>query len=47
MEQLDPRVLKNMKGSVMRMRAVGIRCEIPLEGLGIGKQKAWYKEHEC
>jgi len=25
----------------------GIWYEIPLEGLGIGKQKAWYKEHDC
>lgn len=25
---------------------VGICCETPLENLGIGKQKAWYKEHD-
>jgi cytoplasmic iron level regulating protein YaaA (DUF328/UPF0246 family) len=30
-----------------RLRAAGIQCETPLEGLGIGKQKAWYKEHDC
>ena len=33
-EQLIP-MLKNLS----------IRCRVPLEGLTIGKQKAWYKEH--
>jgi len=25
-----------------KLRTIGIQCETPLEGLGIGKQKAWY-----
>jgi len=25
---------------------IGIRCEILLESLGIGKEKRWYREHE-
>ena len=32
---------------ILKLENIGIRCEIPLEGLGIGKQKAWYKEHDC
>ena len=28
------------------IEGIGIQCEIPLEGLGIGEQKAWYKEHD-
>ena len=32
---------------IPKLEKVGIRCEIPLEGLGIGEQKAWYKEHDC
>lgn len=31
----------------LKLRAAGIQCETPLEGLGIGKQKRWYKEHDC
>lgn len=31
---------------ILKLEKVGIRCEIPLEGLGIGRQKAWYKEHD-
>ena len=31
---------------IPKMENMGIRCEIPLERLGIGEQKAWYKEHE-
>ena len=31
---------------IPRLEDMGIRCEIPLEGLGIGKQKAWYKERD-
>lgn len=31
---------------IPRMEGLGIRCEIPLKGLGIGKQKAWYKERD-
>ena len=29
-----------------KLENVGIQCEVPLEGLSIGKQKAWYKEHD-
>ena len=29
---------------IPRLENMGIQCEIPLEGIGIGKQKAWYKE---
>jgi len=32
---------------IPNLENMGIQCEIPLEGLGIGKQKAWYKEHDC
>lgn len=32
---------------IPKLEKVGIRCETPLQGLGIGKQKAWYKEHNC
>lgn len=31
----------------LKLGAAGIQCETPLEGLGIGKQKSWYKEHDC
>lgn len=31
---------------ILKLMKVGIRSEIPLKGLGIGKQKAWYKEHD-
>ena len=31
----------------LKLMTIGIRFETPLEGLGIGKQKAWYKEHDC
>jgi len=31
---------------IPKLENMGIRCEIPLEGLGIGKQKAWYKERD-
>ena len=30
---------------VPKLENIGIQCEIPLGHLGIGKQKAWYKEH--
>jgi len=32
---------------IPKLENIGIECEVPLEHLGIGKQKAWYKEHEC
>ena len=32
---------------IPKLENISIRCEIPLEGLGIGEQKAWYKEHDC
>jgi len=28
---------------IPKLENIGIQCEIPLEHLGIGKQKAWYK----
>jgi len=30
-----------------KLERIGVTCEVPLRGLGIGKQKAWYKEHDC
>ena len=32
---------------IPKLENVGIRCEVPLKHLGIGKQKAWYKKHDC
>ena len=32
---------------IPKLENIGIQCEIPLKNLGIGKQKAWYKEHDC
>jgi len=32
---------------IPRLENIGIKCETPLKHLGIGKQKAWYKEHDC
>ena len=32
---------------ISKLENIGVQCEVPLEGLGIGKQKAWYKEHDC
>jgi len=31
---------------IPKLEGIGIQCEIPLGNLGIGKQKAWYKEHD-
>jgi cytoplasmic iron level regulating protein YaaA (DUF328/UPF0246 family) len=28
------------------LEKMDIECEVPLKNLGIGKQKAWYKEHD-
>lgn len=30
---------------VPKLENIGVRCEIPLRHLGIGKQKAWYNAH--
>ena len=30
---------------IPKLQKIGICCEAPLKDLGIGKQKAWYKEH--
>lgn len=30
-----------------KLERIGIPCVIPLKGLGIGKQKSWYREHNC
>lgn len=32
---------------IPKLEKIGIKCEAPLKNLGIGKQKAWYKEHDC
>lgn len=32
---------------IPRLENIGVKCETPLKHLGIGKQKAWYKEHDC
>jgi len=32
---------------IQKLGNMGIQCKVPLEGLGIGKQKAWYKAHKC
>ncbi|MCK4478190.1 hypothetical protein KAU88_06660 [Candidatus Bathyarchaeota archaeon] len=31
---------------ILKLRDMGILCEVPLEHLGIGEQKAWYKKHD-
>ena len=31
---------------IPKLENVGIQCEVPLEGLSIGRQKAWYKKHD-
>jgi len=31
---------------IPKLENMNIHCETPLEHLGIGKQKAWYKEHD-
>lgn len=31
---------------IPKLQTIGIRCEIPLEHLGIGEQMAWYKRHD-
>lgn len=28
-----------------RLESMGLKCEAPLEHLGMGKQKRWYEEH--
>ena len=32
---------------VPKLEDSGVKCEIPLIHLGIGRQKAWYREHDC
>lgn len=32
---------------IPKLENVGIHCEIPLEHLRIGKQKSWYRKHDC
>jgi hypothetical protein len=32
---------------IPKLEDLGINCEVPLKNLGIGKQLAWYKEHDC
>jgi hypothetical protein len=29
------------------LKDLGFKCEVPLLGLGIGKQLRWYNEHDC
>ena len=32
---------------IPKLQVLGMECRIPLKHLGIGKQKRWYKEHDC
>ena len=32
---------------IPKLENLGIRCDIPLKHLRIGRQKSWYKEHDC
>ena len=32
---------------IPKLENVGIKFEVPLEHIGIGKQLRWYKEHDC
>ena len=32
---------------IPKLEKIGIKFEVPLKHLGIGKQKAWYREHNC
>lgn len=32
---------------IPKLEKMSIKCEVPLENLGIGKQLAWYKGHDC
>ena len=38
---------KYRENLIPRLKDWGIQCKIPLEHLGIGKQLAWYKKHDC
>ena len=31
---------------ITMLEKTGIKCEVPLKNLGIGKQLAWYKQHD-
>ena len=32
---------------IPKLENLGIRCEVPLEHLGIGEQMAWYSKQDC
>jgi len=32
---------------IPKLENIDIQCEVPLRHLGIGQQKAWYKERDC
>lgn len=32
---------------IPKMERAGLRCEVPLGNMPIGKQLAWYKAHDC
>jgi hypothetical protein len=32
---------------IPKLEGVGIKCDIPLEGLRIGEQLEWYNKHDC
>lgn len=37
---------KYRENLIPKLENLGIRCEVPLKRLGIGKQKAWYKKQD-
>jgi hypothetical protein len=32
---------------IPKLESVGIKCEVPLQGLRIGEQLEWYNKHDC
>jgi cytoplasmic iron level regulating protein YaaA (DUF328/UPF0246 family) len=32
---------------IPKLEEIGIKCEVPLGNLSIGRQLAWYREHDC
>ena len=38
---------KYRQNLILKLEELGVKCEVPLKNLGIGKQLAWYKEHIC
>ena len=38
---------KYRKHLIVKLENLGVKCETPLRGLGIGKQLRWYNEHYC